>query len=479
MRLATLRSVRAPAFRGLVFILAILAVARASALEYPNHKELTQRLHQLASRHANLLRVESFAKTAGQAEVWLVELGTGSQEKRRHQPAMLAVAGIEGNDLAGSVSLLSWTEQLATHYSTDPKVRELLDSTSLYVFPRLNPEAAEYFFAKNKLEAEGNSRPVDDDHDGLMDEDGPDDLDGDRRITWMRVQDPEGDSILDPQDGRLLMKADRAKGETGGWRFFREGKDNDHDEAWNEDGKGGVNLNRNFPYNYRFFAPWSGMNPMSEPVTRKLADFIVTHPNIGIVFTFGAADNLVQTPKAEPPKRPPTTIHEDDLPFYRELGKGWREALGLKKELTGGSEPGTFSDWMYFHRGRLSLAARAWTPAIQLELSKAKEAKPDAKLATDKAPPNSEPKKEAKPSESSEKKGTPGAKTDDDKRNEEDRAFLKWLDQNCPEAFVPWKGLEHPDFPGKKVEIGGFAPFARSNPSEVCLRISPGDRRSS
>ena len=365
--------------------------------------------------------------------------GTGAREKRRQQPALLAVAGIEGNDLAGSASLLAWTEQLASDYSTDPKVRELLDSTTLYVFPRLNPEAAELFFAKPKLETEVNSRPVDEDHDGLVDEDGPNDLDADGRITWMRVQDPEGDYIVDPQEGRLLMKADRAKGEAGGWRFFREGRDDDHDEAWNEDGKGGVNLNRNFPYNYRFFAPGSGRNPVSEPVTRKLADFVVAHPNIGIVFTFGAADNLVQTPKGEPAKRPPTAILEDDLPFYRELGKSWREALGLKKELTGGSEPGSFSDWMYFHRGRLSLAARAWSPALQLELSKTREAKTEEKPAPDKAPADSGPQKEAKPPEGTEKKGPPGAKPEDDKRNEEDRAFLKWADQNWPEAFVPWK----------------------------------------
>jgi hypothetical protein len=34
---------------------------------------------------------------------------------------------------------------------------------------------------------------------------------------------------------------------------------------------------------------------------------------------------------------------------------------------------------------------------------------------------------------------------------------------------VPWKAFEHPDFPGKKVEVGGFAPFAKSNPPEKLL----------
>src|SRR5262249_48854097 len=40
---------------------------------------------------------------------------------------------------------------------------------------------------------------------------------------------------------------------------------------------------------------------------------------------------------------------------------------------------------------------------------------------------------------------------------------------NAPEAFVTWKEFQHPDLPGKKVEIGGFAPFAKSNPPAKLL----------
>ena len=34
---------------------------------------------------------------------------------------------------------------------------------------------------------------------------------------------------------------------------------------------------------------------------------------------------------------------------------------------------------------------------------------------------------------------------------------------------VPWKAYEHPDFPGKKVEVGGFAPNTKTNPPEKLL----------
>ena len=363
---------------------------------------------------------------------------------------------------------MAWIESVAKAYESDDKIKKLLDSTTIHVWPRLNPDGARHFFAKPRRETSTNDEPFDDDHDGLVDEDGPDDLNGDGLITWMRVADADGEYIPDPLEPRLMLKADRLKGERGAWRFLTEGRDNDGDKAWNEDGPGGVNFNRNFPFGFRFFEAGSGRHPISEVETRALADFVIAHPNIGIVFTFGSADNLVQTPKGEAPKRPPVALHEEDVVWYRELGKAWRETLGLKKELNGVSEPGTFSDWMYFHRGRLSLAARAWNPALQLELAKSKS-KEDAAKSKEEKPKEDSVKKDEKPKpdKADDKPAEKGKEPDS--RNEEERAFLKWTDENVKESFVPWTAFEHPDFPGKKVEIGGFKPFAKSNPPEKLL----------
>lgn len=460
-----------PGMIGFLTLLAVQFLPSAPAAEYLDSQNLTRQLESAASAHRDLVHLKQAAETLKKNPVWLAELGNGAEEERKRRPALLLVAGIEGNDLAGTSSAIHWMRQLADGYSNDSAAKKLLDSTTIYIFPRLNPDAAESFFARPKTEQLTNSKPTDDDHDGLVDEDGPEDLNGDGLITWMRVEDPEGEFIVDPMDARLLMKADKSKGEKGQWRYLIEGRDNDHDEAWNEDGPGGVNLNRNFPFHYQFFAASSGLHPMSEIETRALADFIVDHPNIGGVFTFGGVDNLVQTPKSEPGgKRPPTAIQDRDLPFYRELGKAYRDALSLKKELQGNSEPGTFSDWIYYHRGRLSLAAKPWSPALQVELPKSKTEKEktaDKPKEESPAAAKAEPKKdEKKDSEkpSSDQKPDTKTPTDSDKRNEEERAFLKWIDANAPELFVPWKSFDHPDFPGKKVEIGGLAPFARTTP---------------
>ena len=451
------------------FTIAVLLSVHAfvvSSVAAQSNADLAKDLKTLAEKHSTVARLSSVAKSRAGHDVWLLQLGAGDKAEVDKRPALLVIAGIEGNELAGTHSVVSWVQGLAAKYAgNDERARKLLDRKTIYVFPRVNADAAEAFFQKPQVERTASTLPVDDDHDGLIDEDGPDDLNGDGLVTWMRVEDPEGEYILDPTDSRLLLKADRARGESGKWRYLIEGRDNDNDEAWNEDGLGGVSFNRNFPHNYKFFAPNAGVHQISERETRALADFIVAHPNIAMIFTFGASDNLTQPPKAEAAganKRPQTDLQPDDLPFFRELGKAWRDALGLKKELPAASEPGTISDWMYFHRGRLSLAARPWTTALQVELDKA--AKPEGKKDEEKKD-DAKPKDDQKEEKKEEKKDD--KKPDD--RNQEERALLKWFDEHAKEAFIPWRKIEHPDFPGRNVEVGGFAPFARSNPPQPLL----------
>ncbi len=468
----------------------------AQGAGYLPHAELTARLRDVVGRHPAWARMEALATSIGDRAVWRLELGAGSAGASTNRPAMLAVGGLEGNDLAGPTILLHWAEGLLASASTNEATRRLLETTTLHVIPRLNVDAAESFFAQPRVERSVSLQPFDGDRDGLVDEDGPEDMNGDGLITWMRVEDPEGELRLDGTDARLLVKADRAKGERGGWRLLVEGRDNDHDEGWNEDDLGGVNFNRNFPFGYRFFEADTGRHPVSEVETRALADFVVAHPSIGVVFAYGAGENLTQTPKAEPGgRRPPTAVHEGDLPIWRELGKGWREALGLKKELPGLGVGGTFADWVYFHRGRLALAARPWSSALQVELGKAGqpeaakaegpggeagEAAPGAGVGTGggvgaapaegSATPAAGPPAGRGPGG---RRGPPGraepAKASGEGRVEEDRAWLQWADKHYPEGFVPWKEIEHPDFPGRKVEVGGEAPFARSNPPLALL----------
>ena len=81
--------------------------------------------------------------------------------------------------------------QIAKMPSIDALVAEyltkLLDNYSFYYLLSQNPDGRDHWFTdvNNSSSSRSNRRPVDNDKDGLVDEDQPEDLDGDGSITQM------------------------------------------------------------------------------------------------------------------------------------------------------------------------------------------------------------------------------------------------------------------------------------------------------
>jgi hypothetical protein len=145
----------------------------------------------------------------------------------------------------------------------------------------------------------GNATPVDDDQDGAADEDPPDDLDGDGRAGWMRVPDPAGDfADEDPaKPGEGPRRADAAKGLLAKWRIVREGRDDDADGLLNEDGKGAVDVSRNFAQFFDDKSPAAGRWAVSEPETRALMDLLLADERIAVIYDLGGAETIAAAPE--------------------------------------------------------------------------------------------------------------------------------------------------------------------------------------
>src|SRR5262249_30318930 len=160
-------------------------------------------------------------------------LPKGADEASIEWEALL-VAGLEGlRDRDETRLALDVAARLAEDADSIPPrcaVRVLVDG---------DPDATAY--AKDARIRAGNDFAVDEDQDGDVDEDGPDDVDGDGRISWMRFPDPAGELAGDE-------RADAAKGRQPTHRLVREGRDDDGDGVWNEDGPGGVDVARNFTW---------------------------------------------------------------------------------------------------------------------------------------------------------------------------------------------------------------------------------------
>jgi hypothetical protein len=291
-------------------LLATPAFARAQAPTYLDYEALSRELRALADG-SEAATLRSLAATAGGRDVQVLEIGAPGGAPLAERPALLVVGNLQGDHVLGSALVVEAARHLLA--ADDPEVRDALAERTVYLVPRLNPDAAEAMFASPRVERRTNTRPYDDDNDGRTDEDGPEDLNGDGLVTVMRVLDPSGPYMVDPDDPRLMRRADPSAGESGGWTLYPEGVDSDGDGFLNEDGPGGVDLDRNFQHAYPYWDADAGPHMVSEPESRALMDFVIAHPNIAAILTFGTSDNLVTPPDARGALASPVTL---DLPAF-------------------------------------------------------------------------------------------------------------------------------------------------------------------
>ncbi len=425
----------------------LLAMQLPAQLKYRDFKTLSADIQSLASRYQSLCTYKSLAKTHDGKDIWVLTIGTGDKEQK---PGVAVFGTVEGNYIAGREMALGFAENILTD-SESADVKNLLENLTFYVFPDIAPDAAEQYFAQLKYERKVNSGSTDDDRDFQTDEDPYEDLNNDGLITLIRILDPTGTYIESSDDKRIMTVADISKGQTGAYLVFSEGIDNDKDGKFNEDGPGGVNANRNFTYNFEEYGLNTGYHAMSEPETKAVADFLFDHFNIYMTIAFGPQDNLDQPMKEserqndpvladpfeagrgfmggsgrgfsrEPADRRLTSITKKDAVINKLASDKYHEITGAKGSPQPSQAPGNFMEWAYFHYGRYSFSTPGWWIAA-------------------------------------------------DKGKSAEASFLAFAGKKqLPDVFIPWTEIKHPDFPGKKAEVGGIRPFVMYTPPADTLK---------
>ena len=262
--------------------------------KYKSLAEVTSSLKKLTAKYANLCQLSSIGKSYGGLEIYLLKMAAAQNKvKPEDRQSVLVVANSEGVHLPGTEAALSLAETILNAYGVDKYWTDFLNERSIYIIPVVNPDAVSAYFSTPALERTHNGHPVDEDNDGLIDEDGPEDLNGDGLITMMRVKSPEGHWIIDPEEPRLMRPADPKKGEKGQYLLYTEGYDNDADGQINEDGPGGVEINRNFLHDFEYYNKKAGLYPASEPETQALLKFMFDHNNIAAIINFSTENNLL------------------------------------------------------------------------------------------------------------------------------------------------------------------------------------------
>ena len=410
---------------------------------YYRYEELTRILRAYATEYPHLVRLESIGQSYEGRDIWLVTVTNLSKGEARHKPALWVDGNIHASEVAPSSACLYLLNRLVSAYGSDADVTRCLDTRAFYICPRVNPDGAEWALADEPKIIRSSTRPYPYDEDpigGLVMED----VDGDGRMLMMRIPDPNGAWKVCQEEPRLLVRRDPT--EVGGqyYRLLREGRIENYDGVTFgiQPDREGLDLNRNFPPNWRqeYEQEGAGPYPTSEPEVRTIVDFIASHPNITGGVAFHTMSGVLLRPYGD---QPDEALPAEDLWTYEKIGQKGTDLTGYPaisvyhdfryhpRQVISG----VFNDWLYDHLGLFAWVVEIWNPQRQAGIEEIKYIDWRREHPLD-----------------------------------DDLKLLKWSDEVLDgQGYIDWYPFEHPEL--GPVELGGWNwLYALKNPPLHLLR---------
>jgi|FLYN01.1.fsa_nt_gi murein tripeptide amidase MpaA len=395
---------------------------------YYRYDDLSRLLHEYAQEYPQYVQVESLGKSYEGRDIWLATVTNFSTGPAAEKPALWVDGNIHASEVSPSSACLYLLNKLVTAYGTDADITRCLDTRAFYICPRINPDGAEWALADRPKIIRSSTRPYPYDEEplgGLVNED----VDGDGRMLMMRIPDPNGPWKQHPDEPRLLVRRDPAEVGADYYRLLPEGTIKDYDgiEIRLQPKKEGLDLNRNFPLEWRqeHEQRGAGPYPTSEPEIRAIVHFIASHLNITGGVTFHTFSGVILRPYGT---HPDEHFPAEDLWTFQKIGQKGTELTGYpsvsvyhdfryhpKEVITG-----VFDDWLYDHFGLYAWTVELWSPQRQA--------------------------------------GIESYKFIDWFREhpvEDDLKLLKWSDDALDgQGYVDWYEFDHPQL--GRVELGGW-----------------------
>lgn len=385
--------------------------------------EIKADLQRLEKAWPKFLKYSSLGKSQGGRDMMLMTINNPDTGPELSKAAMYIEANVHGNEIQGAEVCLYTIWYLMEHYDRIPQIKKLVDERVFYIVPTVNPDGRDHFLKGPGSGSRTGHVPVDDDNDGVADEDDYNDLNGNGVIEQIRKYVPgQGNLRQSAKDPRILEPV--PPGQTGDWIFLGfEGADDDGDGLVNEDPVGGYDGNRNWASNWQpNYIQGGAMDyPFQLPEAKAINDFLMTHPNVaGVQSYHNSGGMILRGPGAEWQGEYPRA----DVAVYDELGKQGERMLPYYDYIIIWSGlytvHGGFIDWTNDGLGIPSFSNELWNGGQYFNSPKLKEQQEDANSPIS---------------------GLAGQYYFDD--------YLEFGDQ-----FIEWTPFDHPQY--GKVELGGW-----------------------
>jgi len=242
---------------------------------YHNYTETVQTLIYLNATFPDIVDVFSVGKSWQNREIYCIKLTNESNTLPK--PEVFFVGYHHAREPITAELNLYFAVDAAINYGTNATITHLLNCSEIYIVTALNVDGFDLFEANDWQRK--NARPTNEDSDGLVDEDPPEDEDQNGFIEQLI-------DYTDPQNPQFIR-----------W----EGVDNDSDGKYAEDWIGGVDLNRNYDFQWQGGSSnprseiYKGPAPFSEPETQAIRNLALGH-NFTYAISFHSGAELILYP---------------------------------------------------------------------------------------------------------------------------------------------------------------------------------------
>jgi len=342
---------------------------------YYDWEQVGNALQKLENAYPKFLKLRSIGKSYQGRELWYMTINNPDTGSESDKCAMYVDANIHGNEIQGGEIGIYTIWYLMENYNYNDYIRKLVDERVFYIFPSVNPDGRDLWLHKGGS-ARSRQDPVDSDNDGLYDEDGPEDLDGDQEVgsMFIKVKPGEGTYRLSDKGDRLVPIKKNIEGkpdELGDYKYIgSEGIDNDGDGRYNEDGGGGRDPNRDWGSLWQpgYIQGGAAAYPFYQQESKATRDFLYAHPNVAGVQAFHNSGGMIL-------RNPGAALHgelqRNDLAVLDEIGKKGEKIIEgynyfvIWKDLY--TVWGGFIDFTYDMLGIYSFSNELWTSRADLD----------------------------------------------------------------------------------------------------------------
>jgi len=108
--------------------------------QYESHQKMVQKLVSLANRFPNLAMVESVGKSVKGRQLAFIKISANVTRRSNLEPMFKYVGNMHGDETVGRQMILYLAQYLLQNYHRDARVKQLVDTTEIYLMPSMNPD---------------------------------------------------------------------------------------------------------------------------------------------------------------------------------------------------------------------------------------------------------------------------------------------------------------------------------------------------